>query len=82
MPDREKSIKGLEWILENDRFGFGVNWEIGEPRDEYEKAGKIITDTITLLQEQEEQEEREYREEHPCEFCQEYLCDGCPYDDK
>lgn len=82
MPDREKIIKGLEWILENDRFGFGVNWKTGEPRDEYEKAGKIITDTITLLKEQKEQEEREYREEHPCEFCQEYLCDGCPYDDK
>lgn len=51
--DREKVIKGLEWILEDDRFGFGVNWENGEPRDDHEKAGKIITDTIILLKEQE-----------------------------
>lgn len=49
--DREKVINGLEWILADDRFGFGVNWETGEPRDDYEKAGKIITDTITLLKE-------------------------------
>jgi hypothetical protein len=35
-----------------------------------------------LLKEQEDQKERKYREEHPCESCQEYLCDGCPYDDK
>lgn len=56
MPDRKKVIKGLEWILEEDRFGFGINWETGEPRDEYEKAGKIITDTIALLKEQEVRE--------------------------
>lgn len=56
MPDRgKKVIKGLEWILKDDRFGFGVNWEAGEPRDEYEKAGKIITDTITMLKGQEEE---------------------------
>lgn len=52
MSDKKKVIEGLEWILEDDRFGFGVNWRTGEPRDEYEKAGKIITDTITLLKEQ------------------------------
>lgn len=51
--DRKKVIKGLEWILEDDRFGFGVNWKNGEPRDDHEKAGKIITDTIILLKEQE-----------------------------
>ena len=49
MPNKEKVIKGLEWILADDRFGFGVNWETGEPRDDYEIAGKIITDTIALL---------------------------------
>ena len=54
MTDREKIIKGLEWILEDDRFGFGINWEAGEPRDDYEIAGKIITDTIALLKEQEQ----------------------------
>lgn len=58
MTDREMVVKGLKWILEGDRFGFGENWETGEPMDEYEKAGKIITDTITLLKEQEEQIER------------------------
>lgn len=53
MANREKVIEELEWILAYDRFGFGVNWETGEPRDDYEKAGKIITDTIALLKEQE-----------------------------
>lgn len=53
--NRKKVVEGLEWILEDDRFGLGVNWETGEPRDDYEKAGKIITDTITLLKEQEPQ---------------------------
>lgn len=53
MPDIDKVIKGLEWILEDDRFGFGVNWENGDPRDDHEKAGKIITDVLILLKEQE-----------------------------
>ena len=48
----KKVIEGLEWILADDRFGFGVNWETGEPRDDYEIAGKIITNTIALLKEQ------------------------------
>lgn len=52
MNDLEKAIEGLEWILADDRFGFGVKWETGEPRDDYEKAGKIITDAITLIKEQ------------------------------
>ena len=52
MTEREKAVKGLEWILEDDRFGFGINWETGEPRDDHEKAGKIITNTIALLKEQ------------------------------
>lgn len=50
----KKVIEGLEWILKDDRFGFGVNWENGKPRDDYEIAGKIITDTIALLKEQED----------------------------
>lgn len=49
---RENVIEGLEWILEDDRFGFGVNWENGNPKDDYEIAGKIITDTIALIKEQ------------------------------
>ena len=53
MSDKKKVIEGLEWILEDDRFGFGVNWENGKPRDDYEIAGKIITDAIALLKEQE-----------------------------
>lgn len=52
MSNSEKVIEGLEWILKDDRFGFGVNWETGEPRDDYEIAGKIITNTIALLKEQ------------------------------
>ncbi len=39
----------------------------------------VLKDILALLKKQEEQEEREYKEKHPCEFCQEYLCDGCPY---
>lgn len=85
MPDTERVIKGLEWILEDDRFGFGVNWRTGEPRDEYEKAGKIITDTITLLKEQ--VEEIEHLERPDCEHaehdsvgCLGYY--GCTQDDE
>ena len=52
MHDMEEVVNGLEWILEDDRFGFGVNWENGKPRDDHEKAGKIITDAIALLKEQ------------------------------
>ena len=55
MPDREKVIKGLEWILDGDRFGFGENWYIdSEPKTEEEKAGYYIQRAITLLKEQKE----------------------------
>ena len=45
-------INGLKWILEDDRFGFGVNWENGdEPRDGHELAGVYITRAIRVLEE-------------------------------
>ena len=45
-------INGLKWILEDDRFGFGINWENGdEPRDEHELAGVYITRAIRVLEE-------------------------------
>ena len=45
-------INGLKWILEDDRFGFGVNWENGdEPRDAHELAGVYITRAIRVLEE-------------------------------
>lgn len=54
MTYREKIIEGLEWILEGDRFGFGVNWDTDcEPKSEEEQAGINIQNAITLLKEQE-----------------------------
>lgn len=50
---REKVIRGLEWILQDDKFGFGENWDSGEPQCDEEKAGKIIWDTLTMLKAQE-----------------------------
>ena len=49
----DKVIKGLEWILEGDRFGFGVNW-YGDcvPQCEEEQAGYNITRAIELLKSQ------------------------------
>lgn len=78
MADREKVIEGLEWILSDDRFGFGVNWERGEPRDDYEKAGKMITDAIALLKGQEAVEPKtlEHKDgwiEYYCGNCKTYL---------
>jgi len=44
-------INGLKWILENDRFGFGVNWKNGdEPKTDEELAGIYITRTINMLE--------------------------------
>ena len=54
MIDREKVRKGLEWILDGDRFGFGENWHIdSEPKTEEEQAGYNIQRAIELLKEQE-----------------------------
>lgn len=59
MADIEKAINGLEWILQDDRFGFGENWTVGsEPKDDYERAGYNITRAIELLKEQQEQIEK------------------------
>ena len=57
--DRETVIKGLEWILEDDRFGFGVNWYVDcVPQCEEEQAGYNITRAIELLKEQQKQIEQ------------------------
>ena len=47
--DISSLISGLEWILEDDKFGFGENWNIGKPQSEEELAGKIIWNTIEFL---------------------------------
>ena len=58
MSDTEKVIKGLEWILEDDRFGFGQHWleniEDDPPQCEEEFAGFYIERAIALLKEQQE----------------------------
>ena len=41
----------------------------------------MLMDALTLLKEQEEKEQLEKRENHPCENCQEFICDDCPYSD-
>ena len=47
-------ISGLKWILDGDRFGFGMGWtEDSEPRDDHELAGYYIQRAIDLLKEQE-----------------------------
>ena len=47
---REELIELLEWILKDDKFGFGENWhEADEPIGEEEKAGWIIQATINYL---------------------------------
>ena len=52
----EKAIKGLEWILEDDRFGFGINWDESThvPRSEEERAGYNIQRAIEMLKEYQE----------------------------
>ena len=50
MTEIEKVIKGLEWIIDGDKFGFGVNWTLeSTPQCEEEQAGYIITRAIELL---------------------------------
>jgi hypothetical protein len=47
-------IEGLEWILKDDRFGFGANWSENElPECEEEWAGYYIQRAIDVLKEQE-----------------------------
>ncbi len=54
MLDREKILKGLEWVLEDDRFSFGEGWPIdSKPQTEEEQAGYYIQRAIDLLKEQE-----------------------------
>lgn len=60
--NREKAIKealkrtpieGLEWILEDDRFGFGENWSENDlPECEEEWAGYYIEMAIDALKKQ------------------------------
>ena len=46
-------IKGLKWILEDDKFGFGHGWSEEDPPEcEEEQAGYNIEKAIELLKEQ------------------------------
>jgi len=47
---KEEIIEGLEWILEDDKFGFGENWKPEDkPKCDEEKAGYIIQRAINYL---------------------------------
>ena len=46
------AISGLEWILKDDRFGFGKG--LTKPETDEEQAGCYINDAIKLLKEQRE----------------------------
>ena len=50
MADLEKVIKALEWILKDDRFGFGKG--LTKPETDEEQAGCYIHDALELLKEQ------------------------------
>lgn len=53
--NRKALINGLKWILEDDKFGFGENWEPGmKPECEEENAGYIITRVIAYLEQLED----------------------------
>lgn len=55
MIDRTKTFEGLEWILENDQFGFGINWsEDSIPKSEEEQAGYNIQMAMNFIKEQPE----------------------------
>lgn len=47
MADYEKVAKGLEWILEDDKFGFGKG--VTKPECDEEKAGCFIHDALELI---------------------------------
>lgn len=51
-------IKGLKWILEDDKFGFGQNWDsIDETECEEELAGYYIERAIKKLEELQDTED-------------------------
>ena len=48
-------INGLEWILKENKFGFGENWKPGmKPANKAENAGYIIQRTLDYLNEERE----------------------------
>lgn len=58
MISNEDLVEGLKWILEDDKFGFGQNWEsIEEPKDCEELAGYYIERAIKKLEEQKDMED-------------------------
>lgn len=76
MPDLEKVIKGLECHAE-------VNCVECPYRDGWRTCPfgeTLLADALILLKELETKEQKE-KEMHPCEKCQEFECDGCPYAD-
>lgn len=59
MNDLEKVIEGLEWILEDDRFGFGEGWAKDDtPECEEEQAGYNIVRALESLREYGELQKR------------------------
>lgn len=79
MDKLDSAINGLEWILDDDRFGFGVNWsEDDKPEDEEEQAGYIIQQVINMLKEQQPKDVKNVRYVADlfigeCPSCGEYL---------
>ena len=73
--NKEEVVKGLKWILEGDRFGFGVNWaeDCGTTqKDDEEQAGYNIQraiDYIELLYDQNEKEWKKNPEVVRCKDC-------------
>lgn len=50
MQNTQTTVKGLEWILEGDKFGFGEGWaESDLPECEEEEAGYNIVRAIEFL---------------------------------
>ena len=80
--DREKVIKGLKCLAQkqaptaNPCNGCGY---INRPNFAI-CVKDIASDALELLKEQDAKEQEE-KEKHPCEKCQEFICDGCPYAD-
>ena len=68
MYDREKTIDDFACWIDNEENGvchIPLN---------------LCKEVLELLKEQKAKEQKE-REKHPCERCQEWNCEGCPFSD-
>lgn len=77
MSDKEDVIKGLEKCKRHECDDCAEKGASQAPWD-CPVYDDFVDSAIALLKEQEEKEEKEM---HPCENCQEFECDGCPYAD-